>query len=78
MPVSCRCFEPEVVLGSKVVVNLSEETYRKERCADDYVEAVESGGHEESGAVDSVSDREGGLVVLHSLEDCEIAAEQNS
>lgn len=41
------------------------------------MEAVEAGGYEEGGAVDTVSDGEWGFVIFQALEKCKIEAKEN-
>lgn len=57
-----------------MIFNKAQKADKEECRADDYVEAVESGGDEEGGAVYSVGDGEGGLVVFHCLEGGEVEA----
>src|SRR6266849_4482011 len=67
MPVPGGEFEPEMLLRGEMAGIGAGEADDQEDGADQHVEAVEAGRHEEGRAIDIAGEREGGVAVLESL-----------
>src|SRR5688500_3020353 len=67
MPVPGGGLEAEMLLRGEVALHRADQADGQEDRADDNVEAVEAGRHEEGGAVDAAAEREGGVGVFVSL-----------
>src|SRR5262249_35827908 len=67
VPVPGGELEAEVLLGGELAVEGAHQAHNQEHRADDDVEAVEAGRHEEGGAVDVAFERERRVAVLPRL-----------
>src|SRR5687768_4265159 len=77
MPVPRRRLEAEMLLGSEIALQRTDEADEQEDRADKDVEAVEAGRHEEGGAVDRVLEGKGGMGIFIGLDTRKQDAEQD-
>src|SRR5579883_2822198 len=77
VPVPGCGLEAEVMVRREVPLDGAAEVHREEGGADDHVEAVEAGRHEEGRGIDPVFEGEGGVAVLVGLERGEADSEEH-
>src|SRR5690349_15670408 len=77
VPVPRRRLEAEMVIGLEMPGERAEEIHGEEAGADDDMEAVEAGRHEERRGIDPAFEAEGGVAVLPGLEAGEADAEDD-
>src|SRR3954447_20355308 len=77
MPVPGGSLEPEMLLWREVALGGAQQADAEEDRADDHVEAVEPGRHEEGGAIDIAFEGERRVGIFVSLDAGEQQAEQD-
>src|SRR5579863_2708228 len=78
MPIPRRRLEAEMMVGLELAGNRAPEIDREEAGADDDVETVEAGRHEEGRGIDTLFEAESRVAVFPGLERGEADAEENS
>ena len=78
MPVPTSRLEPEMVIGLKMVAIRAEQTHTQEYGPNEHMSPVKTGGHKESGRINTVSKREMRVRVLVRLNPGECRTKQNS